>query len=64
MGATTWRQTCRRHAKLSIIPTHFSFRISQIVAVFIGFSSSMFKQMAINIEKNLRNVKREISLSE
>ena len=28
-----WRQTCRRHSKLSIIPTHFSFRISQILAV-------------------------------
>ena len=64
MGGTALEQTCGQHSKLSIIPTHFSFRISQTFAVFNAFSSSMFKLMALNAAKNLRNLKREISLSE
>ena len=53
-----WRETCRRHAKLSIIPAHFSFWISQIFAVFNAFSSSWFKLMALNTANNLRNLKK------
>ena len=64
MGVTALGQTCRRYSKLSIISTHFSFRIYQIFAVFNAFNSSMFKLMALNTAKNLRNLKREISLSE
>ena len=64
MGATALRQTCRRHLKLSITPIHFFFRISKIFAVFNAFSSSTFKIMALNTAKNLRILKREISLSE
>ena len=64
MGAAALEANLQTSPKLSLIPTHFSFRLSQIFAVFNAFSSSMFKLMALNTAKNLRNLEREISLGE
>ena len=46
-----WWQTCRRHAKLSIIPSQFSFRISQIFVVFSAISLNIDELMALNTAK-------------
>ena len=51
-------QNCQSFQNISLL------EFLNFFAVFNAFSSSMFKLMALNTAKNLRNLKREISLSE
>ena len=64
MGATALEANLQTSLQIVIIIIHFSFRISQIFVVCNAFSSSIFKLMALNKAKNLRNLKKEIILSE
>ena len=64
MDATVLEANLQTSSKMSLTHTDLSFEIFQIFAVFNAFSLSMFKLMALNTAKNLRNLKREISLSE
>ena len=51
MGQQYWRQTCRRHAKLSLTQTDLSFEIFQIFGVFIAISLNIDELKALNTPK-------------
>ena len=48
MDATALEQTCRRHAKLSIIQTDLSMEILLIFAIFSAFTLHIGELKALN----------------
>ena len=59
MGATVLEANLQTSLKIVSHSNTFFLRFLKFLAVFNAFSSSIFKLMALNTAKNLRNLKRD-----